>query len=32
MQAEAKELLVNYWGGMVEKGADTFWEVSYNFV
>jgi len=27
MQAKAKELLVNYWGGMVEKGADTFWEV-----
>jgi hypothetical protein len=20
-------MLVNYWGGMVEKGADTFWEV-----
>ncbi|WP_163711312.1 alpha-L-rhamnosidase-related protein [Mangrovibacterium lignilyticum] len=27
MQAKAKELLVNYWGGMVKKGADTFWEV-----
>ena len=27
MNKEAKELLVSYWGGMVEKGADTFWEV-----
>lgn len=27
MEAEAKELLVKYWGGMIEKGADTFWEV-----
>jgi len=27
MQKEAKDLLVNYWGGMVKKGADTFWEV-----
>lgn len=24
---EAKNILVNYWGGMVKKGADTFWEV-----
>ena len=22
----AKDELVNFWGGMVEKGADTFWE------
>lgn len=27
MKTEAKDLLVNYWGGMVTKGADTFWEV-----
>lgn len=27
MNNEAKKLLVDYWGGMVEKGADTFWEV-----
>lgn len=27
MGAEAKQSLLNYWGGMVEKGADTFWEV-----
>jgi hypothetical protein len=27
METEAKQLLVNYWGGMVKKGADTFWEV-----
>ncbi len=27
MDKEAKDLLVNYWGGMVKKGADTFWEV-----
>jgi hypothetical protein len=24
---EAKQLLHSYWGGMVRKGADTFWEV-----
>lgn len=23
---EAKEALIEYWGGMVRKGADTFWE------
>lgn len=23
---EARESLVDYWGGMVKKGADTFWE------
>lgn len=27
MPDEAKKLLIDYWGGMVEKGADTFWEV-----
>lgn len=27
MKKEAKDLLVNYWGDMVKKGADTFWEV-----
>ncbi len=27
MIKEAKDLLVDYWGGMVKKGADTFWEV-----
>lgn len=26
MNSEAKEALVNYWGGMIKKGADTFWE------
>jgi len=24
---EAKQLMLNYWGSMVDKGADTFWEV-----
>lgn len=27
MREQAEELLLSYWGGMVEKGADTFWEV-----
>ena len=27
LKQEAKEMLTNYWGGMVTKGADTFWEV-----
>jgi hypothetical protein len=27
MKEEAKGLLINYWGDMVNKGADTFWEV-----
>ncbi|GAB3920698.1 alpha-L-rhamnosidase-related protein [Mucilaginibacter myungsuensis] len=27
MHAEAKTALTDYWGGMVNKGADTFWEV-----
>lgn len=26
MNQEAKQALVDYWGGMVNKGADTFWE------
>ena len=26
MTAEAREYLTDYWGGMVRKGADTFWE------
>ena len=26
MNPEAKEALINYWGGMIAKGADTFWE------
>ena len=27
LQQQAKEAIINYWGGMVKKGADTFWEV-----
>ncbi|OOQ60261.1 alpha-L-rhamnosidase-related protein [Mucilaginibacter pedocola] len=27
LNAEAKATVTNYWGGMVKKGADTFWEV-----
>jgi alpha-L-rhamnosidase len=27
MNKEAKDAITSYWGGMVEKGADTFWEV-----
>ncbi|MBQ5898495.1 MAG: glycoside hydrolase [Alistipes sp.] len=27
MNDRARELLISYWGGMIEKGADTFWEV-----
>ncbi|MDD3107790.1 MAG: glycoside hydrolase [Alistipes sp.] len=27
MDDQARELLISYWGGMVENGADTFWEV-----
>jgi alpha-L-rhamnosidase len=27
MKQEAKELVLDYWGDMVKKGADTFWEV-----
>lgn len=26
MPDDARNLLVSYWGGMVDKGADTFWE------
>ena len=26
MTAEARQYLTQYWGGMVKKGADTFWE------
>ena len=26
MSAQAREYLIDYWGGMVRKGADTFWE------
>jgi len=27
MDKEARDLVADYWGGMVRKGADTFWEV-----
>jgi alpha-L-rhamnosidase len=27
MYEEAKQLIGDYWGGMADKGADTFWEV-----
>jgi alpha-L-rhamnosidase len=27
LKAEAKQALLGYWGGMVKKDADTFWEV-----
>ncbi|MBR6815821.1 MAG: glycoside hydrolase [Alistipes sp.] len=27
METEARELMLKYWGGMIQKGADTFWEV-----
>lgn len=26
MNNEAKDALIKYWGGMINKGADTFWE------
>lgn len=26
MEEQARDYLEYYWGGMVEKGADTFWE------
>ena len=29
MWQRARDIMVEYWGGMVRKGADTFWEV-YN--
>lgn len=27
MDEEAYKLIKNYWGGMIDKGADTFWEI-----
>jgi alpha-L-rhamnosidase len=27
LNVEAKNIITTYWGGMVNKGADTFWEV-----
>ena len=27
MEERAREMLITYWGDMVDKGADTFWEV-----
>jgi len=27
LHQEAREAVLSYWGGMVKKGADTFWEV-----
>lgn len=27
MKDEARDFVIDYWGGMVRKGADTFWEV-----
>lgn len=27
LHTDAKSFLIDYWGGMVNKGADTFWEV-----
>jgi alpha-L-rhamnosidase len=27
MEQEAKDLITTYWGDMVKRGADTFWEV-----
>ena len=27
MNDEARKLMIDYWGGMISKGADTFWEV-----
>ena len=27
MTDQARALVADYWGGMVRKGADTFWEV-----
>lgn len=26
MDDEARTILTDYWGGMVDRGADTFWE------
>jgi alpha-L-rhamnosidase len=27
LREEANEVIASYWGGMVQRGADTFWEV-----
>ena len=27
LEEQARTALIDYWGGMVHKGADTFWEV-----
>ena len=27
MKEEARQSMIDYWGTMVKKGADTFWEV-----
>lgn len=27
MQQDARKLITDYWGSMVKRGADTFWEV-----
>ena len=27
LHQEARDMMLYYWGGMVQKGADTFWEV-----
>ena len=27
MPQEARKLITDYWGSMVKRGADTFWEV-----
>ena len=27
LRRDARTMLENYWGGMVQAGADTFWEV-----
>lgn len=27
LEQEARDLVISYWGRMIEKGADTFWEV-----
>ncbi|KAA6301635.1 MAG: hypothetical protein EZS26_002241 [Candidatus Ordinivivax streblomastigis] len=28
LQAEVRQAVETYWGGMVKKGADTFWEIN----
>ena len=27
LHQEARDMMLYYWGGIVQKGADTFWEV-----